>query len=714
MSAKFRNTTALVAAFSLAIPAIAPAQEMVDRCEAGSVGIDMAAATELGLELSEDQQAALNGEASSDDVIVSTFDGERALCMTYAELEEMGASEADVVMAVEAQPSEEEMTGESAEAEAEAEAGEATAEAETEAEAEEPGLLESALDAVTGEEEEAPAEETAEAPAEEAPAEEATETEMTEAPAEDATEEEMADAPAEEEPVEETAEAPEEEAASEEMAEAPAEEEGEEPGLLEGALDAVTGGSDAEEAAEEAEAEAEAAAETEAEVADTNAQTEAEVEAEVETAEEETGEGDLLEEALNDVEEAGDQAAETAEAATEEALENTEEAAEMADEQLEEVTEAIEQQSAEEANPEEQAEVAEDEAPEASVAAAAAEEGAEAEVEEEVVTEENTRQSSEEFEGEMQTTADAEASTSGNDDDDDGGLSNFEKALLAGAGAIVVGEVLKNNQDAQVVSKSDDRVVVLENGRYRVIRDDNQLIERPGSTVRRETFDDGSTRTTVTRDNGVQIVTIRDSELRVLRRIRIDQDGNRTVLIDDTADVEPVEVTELPDPIEEADIPYVSDSDELRAALDNAARNDRRFALYQVRGIERVRKLAPAIDLDAINFRTGSAVIDPQEAEELSALGNLIRSYVEENPGELFLVEGHTDAVGNAAYNLALSDRRAESVALALTEYFDVPPENLVVQGYGESDLKVRTLSDERANRRAAVRRITPLVASGS
>ena len=91
----------------------------------------------------------------------------------------------------------------------------------------------------------------------------------------------------------------------------------------------MTGGSDAEEAAEEAQAEAEAAAETEAEVADTNTQTEAEVEAEVETAEEETGEGDLLEEALNDVEEAGDQAAETAEAATEEALENTEEAAEM-------------------------------------------------------------------------------------------------------------------------------------------------------------------------------------------------------------------------------------------------------------------------------------------------------------------------------------------------------------------------------------------------
>ncbi len=60
--------------------------------------------------------------------------------------------------------------------------------------------------------------------------------------------------------------------------------------------------------------------------------------------------------------------------------------------------------------------------------------------------------------------------------------------------------------------------------------------------------------------------------------------------------------------------------------------------------------------------------------------------------------------------NLTLSDRRAESLALALTEYFDVPPENLVVQGYGEGYLKVPSDGDERANRRVAVRRITPLL----
>ena len=63
-----------------------------------------------------------------------------------------------------------------------------------------------------------------------------------------------------------------------------------------------------------------------------------------------------------------------------------------------------------------------------------------------------------------------------------------------------------------------------------------------------------------------------------------------------------------------------------------------------------------------------------------------------------------------AALNLALSDRRAESVALALTEYFDIPPENMVVQGYGETELLIDTLENEPRNRRVEVKVITPLM----
>ena len=105
-----------------------------------------------------------------------------------------------------------------------------------------------------------------------------------------------------------------------------------------------------------------------------------------------------------------------------------------------------------------------------------------------------------------------------------------------------------------------------------------------------------------------------------------------------------------------------------------------------------------------------SAAIRPQQAQSLATLGSAIRAAIQANPAEVFLIEGHTDAVGGADMNLALSDRRAETVALALSQYFEVPPENLVVQGYGEADLKVPTYDAEQANRRVAVRRITPLL----
>jgi outer membrane protein OmpA-like peptidoglycan-associated protein len=140
----------------------------------------------------------------------------------------------------------------------------------------------------------------------------------------------------------------------------------------------------------------------------------------------------------------------------------------------------------------------------------------------------------------------------------------------------------------------------------------------------------------------------------------------------------------------------------------------RGFSLRQIREIRDVRALAPVIDVEPITFATGSSAIDVVEAEKLADLGQLLTRMIAARPNELFLIEGHTDAVGSAASNLTLSDRRAESVALALTEYFGVPPENLVVQGYGESDLLVPTDGNEPRNRRVAVRLVTPLLAAAN
>jgi outer membrane protein OmpA-like peptidoglycan-associated protein len=174
-----------------------------------------------------------------------------------------------------------------------------------------------------------------------------------------------------------------------------------------------------------------------------------------------------------------------------------------------------------------------------------------------------------------------------------------------------------------------------------------------------------------------------------------------------------VVVRDLPTPRNDFyDYEAASDRDALRRALLAADQRDigRTFSLRQVRETVEVRQLSPVINLQNVTFATGSSAIQPSQAEKLREMGMLMRDIIAEDPTELFLIEGYTDAVGAPGYNLLLSDRRAESVALAFAEYFDVPAENMVVQGYGESYLKVPTQEAERQNRRVAVRRITTLV----
>ena len=68
----------------------------------------------------------------------------------------------------------------------------------------------------------------------------------------------------------------------------------------------------------------------------------------------------------------------------------------------------------------------------------------------------------------------------------------------------------------------------------------------------------------------------------------------------------------------------------------------------------------PSIDLDTINFETGSWEIPPDQAAKLQAIADGLNRVISQNPRAVFLIEGHTDAVGSDVDNLSLSDRRAE------------------------------------------------------
>ncbi|MGV3491669.1 MAG: OmpA family protein [Devosia sp.] len=134
------------------------------------------------------------------------------------------------------------------------------------------------------------------------------------------------------------------------------------------------------------------------------------------------------------------------------------------------------------------------------------------------------------------------------------------------------------------------------------------------------------------------------------------------------------------------------------------------YTVEDVKRSARLRDSVRRIEVGSLTFDSGAATISRTQVGALSKVANAMLSLLEDNPGEVFLIEGHTDAVGSDQSNLILSDARAATVARILTDFYDVPPENLVTQGYGERYLKVKTTLAEPLNRRVAVKRITPLI----
>ncbi|MGT2440033.1 OmpA family protein [Bradyrhizobium betae] len=142
-------------------------------------------------------------------------------------------------------------------------------------------------------------------------------------------------------------------------------------------------------------------------------------------------------------------------------------------------------------------------------------------------------------------------------------------------------------------------------------------------------------------------------------------------------------------------------------------RIDRRYSLDEIRYSPNVRMQMPSIDVNTIVFETGSWTIPPDQAARLQVIADGLNQAIQRNPREVFLIEGHTDAVGNEVDNLSLSDRRAQAAAELLTQQFGVPAENLTSQGYGEQYLKEQTQGPSAINRRVTIRNITPLLNGG-
>jgi outer membrane protein OmpA-like peptidoglycan-associated protein len=281
----------------------------------------------------------------------------------------------------------------------------------------------------------------------------------------------------------------------------------------------------------------------------------------------------------------------------------------------------------------------------------------------------------------------------------------------------------------QELSKTEirgDRTMTIDGGSRTLRREGNRVVIRSNDfdrlrgnrgDQRVERLPNGQTRTIVIYPDGTQVITVMGPRGEVIRRSRRDRGGREIILIREVTRAPMTQINLGPIRLSIPREQYIVDGrrasrGDLRAALiaPPVEPVERMYSLEEVRQFDRIRDKMRRIDID-ITFDTDSALITADQAGALEELAAIINELIERNPGETFLIEGHTDLVGSDIYNLALSDRRAEAVAIALTDYFDVPPENLVTQGYGEAFPKIPTEAAERENRRTAFRRISPLVA---
>ncbi|MBX5461214.1 MAG: OmpA family protein, partial [Steroidobacteraceae bacterium] len=106
-----------------------------------------------------------------------------------------------------------------------------------------------------------------------------------------------------------------------------------------------------------------------------------------------------------------------------------------------------------------------------------------------------------------------------------------------------------------------------------------------------------------------------------------------------------------------------------------------------------------SITLEGVTFELNSAQLTAASQTILDDLARDLKKY----PNLRIELQGHTDSSGEDAYNLALSQRRADAVRAHLISQ-GVPANQLVARGYGETQpIDDNSTSQGRARNRRVV-----------
>ncbi len=306
-------------------------------------------------------------------------------------------------------------------------------------------------------------------------------------------------------------------------------------------------------------------------------------------------------------------------------------------------------------------------------------------------------------------------------------------------------EKVSDDGKTRVIREVDKRVIIKQDNRVIIRNDESERFRRVARNATTSNRSDGSVETVYVRGDGVRVYNVVDREGRILYRYRRDRENRDVIIIDNRhfyrddrderrdrnrnlaigvgvgifvgAAIVALAPPVITIPREKYIVDYSRASEEdLYEALTAppVERLERSYSLEEIRYNAPLRERMRRVDIDTVTFDFGSWEVEPNQYDALAQIGNVINRALDRNANEVFLIEGHTDAVGSDDDNLTLSDRRAQAVAEILTSRFNVPPENIVTQGYGEEQLKVRTEQPERENRRIAFRRVTPLLSDNT
>jgi outer membrane protein OmpA-like peptidoglycan-associated protein len=109
----------------------------------------------------------------------------------------------------------------------------------------------------------------------------------------------------------------------------------------------------------------------------------------------------------------------------------------------------------------------------------------------------------------------------------------------------------------------------------------------------------------------------------------------------------------------------------------------------------------PSATLRTIQFQFGSAQLTPNSTETLKNLGNALNHELADQPR--FVIEGHTDAYGEASLNEELSNARAQAVKDYLVKEMGVGEGRLQAVGKGSSEPVPGSSPYSGVNRRVIV-----------